>query len=83
MAPATPGNHLIQLQATVPANARIDVPNGPQDLSGTAVVPIGDGIQPVMFFIRRIGPGPIHVPLVVTDACGPWPSFVGGGPGAF
>ena len=82
-APATPGNHLIQLQATIPANTRIDVPNGPQDLLGSAILPIGDGTQPVIFFVRRIGPGAITVPLIATDTCGAWPSFVGGGTSAF
>ena len=81
--PATPGNHLTQLRAAIPDNARIDVLNGPQNLAGDVGVPIGDGTQPVVFFVRRIAPGPIHVPLTLGDTCGLWPSFVGGGQDAF
>jgi len=83
--PATPGNHLTSLHATVPtnANAVVDLPNGPQSLTGDVAVPVGNGTQPVVFFVRRIGQGAIQVPLVATDTCGPWPSFVGGGPSAF
>ena len=82
-APATPGNRLTQLTASIPPNARVDVQGGPQDLSGDVPLPIGDGTQPIVFFVRRTGPGGIQVPVVATDTCGTWPSFVGGGPNAF
>jgi hypothetical protein len=82
-APATPANRLLSLQVTVPVNARVDIPNGPQNQGGTFGLPIGDGTQPIVFFVRRIGPGGITVPLVAVDTCGSWPSFVGGGQDAF
>jgi hypothetical protein len=82
-APATPGNRLTQLTVTIPANARVDVQNGPQDVSGQQTLPVGDGTQPAVFFVRRVAPGAITVPLVASDTCGNWPSFVGGGANAF
>ena len=33
------------------------------------------------FFVRRAAPGAATVPLVVTDGCGAWPTFVGMGTG--
>jgi hypothetical protein len=34
--------------------------------------------------VRRVTPGQATtVPLVIVDACGEWPTFVGGGPSAF
>jgi lysophospholipase L1-like esterase len=35
------------------------------------------------FTVRRQHPGPSYLAFTVTDACGPWPSFVGGGAAAF
>ena len=35
------------------------------------------------FVVRRTGPGFVTMPYTITDACGPWPTFVGGGPAAF
>jgi hypothetical protein len=82
-APATPGNHLLSLQLTIPANAVVDVPNGAQGLTGTQRISVGAGTQPIAFVVRRTGPGAITVPLLAVDTCGSWPSFVGGGASAF
>jgi hypothetical protein len=82
-APATPANRLTQLTVTIPGNARVDVQGGPQDLSGQQALPVGNGTQPFVFFVRRTAPGAVTVPLVITDTCGEWPSFVGGGASAF
>jgi len=35
------------------------------------------------FVLKRIGPGAVTLPFTVTDACGEWRTFVGGGPSAF
>lgn len=35
------------------------------------------------FTLRRANPGAVHLPFAVADACGPWQTFIGGGPGAF
>ena len=82
-APATPNNRLYVLRLTIPANARVDVVNGPGDLVGQQDLPLGTGIQPIVFFVRRVAPGAITVTVLAVDSCGEWPSFVGGGPNAF
>jgi len=74
---------LLQLGITIPSNARVDVVNGPQNLVGVQSLPVFSGTQPVVFLVRRVGPGAITVPLTAVDTCGEWPSFVGGGPDAF
>ena len=75
-------NRLLELRAKIPANARIDVVNGPSNLAGEQALPVSDGTQPVVFVVRRIAPGSVTVPLEATDACGVWPTFVGGGANA-
>jgi hypothetical protein len=35
------------------------------------------------FVVRRTAPGAVTLPLTITDGCGDWPTFVGGGPNAF
>ena len=39
--------------------------------------------QTARFTLVRSGQGGVSLPFTVTDGCGSWPSFVGGGPGAF
>ncbi len=40
-------------------------------------------VAALTLFVTAVVPGqPTHVPLVVTDDCGDWPTFVGGGPNA-
>jgi hypothetical protein len=68
---------------TIPANAQVDVQGGPSGLTGEQVLPVGTGTQPVVFFVRRIGSGSVHIPLVAADLCGAWPTFIGGGNSAF
>jgi hypothetical protein len=42
------------------------------------------GATTIVLRVRRLAPGQaVIVPLVVTDDCGAWPTFVGGGAGAF
>ena len=42
------------------------------------------GTAQSVFFVARATPGAATtVALTVTDACGDWPTFVGGGPDAF
>ena len=35
------------------------------------------------FVLRRTGPGAVTLPIILIDECGEWPTFVGGGAGAF
>jgi len=40
--------------------------------------------QQASFYLRRLTDGQaVTLPLVITDECGPWETFVGGGPSAF
>jgi hypothetical protein len=61
-------------------------------LAGGTTAPIANGttLSPpagattIVLRVRRLAPGQaVIVPLVVTDDCGAWPTFVGGGPNAF
>ena len=81
--PATPNNRLVRVRATIPPNARVDVLYGPTDLAGEQLLPIGNGTQPVVLVVRRVAAGAVTVHIVVTDRCGDWNTFVGGGANAF
>jgi hypothetical protein len=77
----TPTNTLSLLQFGATTNALIDMPSGPTGSTGSfSYTPSG---SPLTFTVRRAGPGSTTVPFVVTDSCGSWPTFVGGGPSAF
>jgi hypothetical protein len=46
--------------------------------------PLPAGTTSSTFYVRRATAGqPVTLPVTITDRCGPWPTFVGGGPGAF
>jgi hypothetical protein len=83
-APATPGNRLRELQVGATTNAGVDVTGGPSGLTGNAVVPLPGRPPAVEILVYRVDPSrAATVQLVVVDDCGAWPTFVGGGPGAF
>jgi hypothetical protein len=64
-------------------NATVQVVGAGAAQSGQ-VVSIAAGTQAVSLVVTRVTSGQTaFVPLVVTDACGEWRTFVGGGPGAF
>jgi hypothetical protein len=48
-----------------------------------APIQIPAGATEFTFRVRRTAPGAVTVPFTVTDACGEWKTFVGGGAGAF
>ncbi|HYU03223.1 MAG TPA: hypothetical protein VEL02_05190 [Jatrophihabitantaceae bacterium] len=51
---------------------------------GNLTVPLPAGTQQASLTVRRATTGQATtLPLVVVDDCGPWPTFVGGGIGAF
>ena len=73
-------NQLRQLQFGAAANANITVAG--QNGAGNFTVTLPPGTLDFAFTIRRSQPGqPIHVPFVVIDGCGPWPTFAGAGTG--
>jgi hypothetical protein len=51
--------------------------------SGSFAVTLPAGTADYSFTIKRVNDGAVTVPITVTDACGDWKTFVGGGPGAF
>ena len=81
--PATPDNRLKELHIQPGTNALVDV-NGQSGITGAVDLAIPGRPANVTFFVRRAQPGqPTHLPFVVVDDCGAFPTFVGGGPGAF
>lgn len=79
--PTGAANGLEQLTLGTPRNGLVT-------LNGTAL-PVGNpvslgGTTTIIFVVTRQVPGqPTTVPLTIRDRCGDWPTFVGGGPGAF
>src|SRR5581483_457698 len=81
--PGAPGNRLHALDFR-PTNALLDVPGQPGGQSGHFVVSLPAGTQQTTFVIRQQTAGQATtVILAVTDDCGVWSTFVGGGPAAF
>jgi hypothetical protein len=78
--PATPTNALTNIRITRIVNATVTVNGAP--LTEGAAVPLPN-LPGATLALQRQGAGPSHVAFTVTDVCGDWPSFVGGGPGAF
>ena len=81
---SVPNNRLFQLHFSNGNNLLIDVPGGPTNASGTFDVNLSS-VTGTTFTIRRANPGVTSgiTALTVTDGCGSWPTFVGGGPSAF
>jgi uncharacterized repeat protein (TIGR01451 family) len=67
-----------------PTDAVISVtspPGGPAGITGAQTYTPPPGTSSVTLRITRPSPGPMTVPLVVSDGCGPWRTFVGAGAG--
>jgi hypothetical protein len=80
----TPTNQLTLLSFGAATGAFIDVPGQTPGRTGNFDVPITPPAQQTSFTVRQATAGqPATVPLTVTDTCGPWPTFVGGGPSVF
>jgi hypothetical protein len=61
-------------------NGTVDV-NGYGRVTSGATASIAPGTRQVTIVVRRVTPGAATtVPLVLTDACGEWRTFVGAGP---
>ena len=76
--------YLFSLQFGATTNALIDVPGQPPGQTGGFSVTLPPGTQQMQFSVRRAtSGGAVTVPLTVTDSCGAWPTFVGGGATAF
>ena len=87
MVSATPlngptNNPLLRLEFGQLVNARATVNGRPA--ASNATIPIQAGTFEVRLVVERVMPGQAAtVPFTVVDGCGPWPTFVGGGPDAF
>jgi hypothetical protein len=82
--PHTAANNLVRLDFGSATNARIDVPGGPQNQTGTFSYTVPANQAAVSFTVRRDTSGQAtQVNLTVVDGCGNWPTFVGGGASAF
>lgn len=75
-------NSLAELNFGTLQNATV-VLNG-QPIASGQVVPLPAGTDSVVLTVQRTTPGQATtVPFTVTDSCGAWPTFVGGGPHAW
>jgi hypothetical protein len=80
--PVTPNNALTFLQIGALTNAQVTV--GGQTVQTGQVIALAAGAQEVALVVQRQTPGQATTAhLVVTDVCGEWRTFVGGGPTAF
>jgi len=78
------GTPLSALHFGTATNAQIDAPGAPPGASGPFDVATPAGATSYTFVVRRATAGQgVQVPFTVADACGNWPTFVGGGPSAF
>ena len=83
IAPTVSGttNGLTQIVFSSLQNGNVQL--GPGSGNAGVTIPLG-GAQTVTFIVTRQTAGQAtHVAFTVRDSCGDWPSFVGGGAGAF
>jgi hypothetical protein len=78
----TPANALVSLHFGASTNARVFADLFAQTVPFT--VTLAPGTMQTSFLVGRLTAGEATtVNVVVTDGCGAWPTFVGGGPTAF
>ena len=82
MLPATPSNGLQRIAIARIDNAAVLMNGSPVGAGANVALPAGTS-QVTLVIRRQTTEAASMVSFVVTDACGDWPSFVGGGPGAF
>jgi hypothetical protein len=81
----SPNNRLVSLQFTRLTNATVELPGPPLQVvsAPTTVLLTGGPAQTTLTVVRTTAGLASTVELTVTDGCGVWPTFVGGGPSAF
>jgi hypothetical protein len=80
--PATPANSLQRIAITKIDNATVSLDGSP--VTAGASVPFQAGTTQATLLVQRQSPAVgATVSFTVTDVCGEWKSFVGGGPSAF
>jgi hypothetical protein len=70
-----------QIQFIESQNAVVELP-GQAGRPASFGLELPAGTTQTSFVVRRTSPGAVMVRFVVTDTCGSWPTFVGGGPNA-
>jgi hypothetical protein len=83
---ANGNNQLVALQFTRLANATVDVATSPVTTVSTTPTTVSLPSRPasIDLTVRQTAAGDAAtVELTVTDGCGDWPTFVGGGAGVF
>ncbi len=85
---ASPPNQVQAIQFTALDNATVQLAPQPGIPSAESVttprtVTLSPAAASVTLFVSRVNAGAATVRAVVTDGCGPWPTFFGGGPSAF
>ena len=77
------GNRLREIRVRGATNATLDIGDH-IGIAGPQTVTLPDGTEQTSLIVQRVTPNqPATVPLVIVDACGEWPTLVGGGAGAF
>jgi hypothetical protein len=81
----TANNQLQALRFTALTNGTVSVPGvGTVATASTTPIPLAALPATLSLTVQRVASGQATtVEMTVTDGCGDWPTFVGGGPGAF
>jgi subtilisin family serine protease len=74
---------LRSVELTVSANGSVDVVGGETGLTGTQTHAPAPLTTQATYLLRPLGAAGANVQMVVTDACGTWRTFAGGGAAAF
>lgn len=75
-----PDNSLQAIRIVALANASVEIGDN-VIRQGGALVELDDGIEEVHFYVQRVAASQAYtVTLGLTDLCGEWQTFVGGGP---
>jgi hypothetical protein len=82
------GNALTSIAFTtgtrVTGNGVVDTATQSGQVPPFSIEQLPAGTTSSTFYVRRAAAGQaVTVPVTITDGCGPWTTFVGGGPGAF
>jgi subtilisin-like proprotein convertase family protein len=75
-------NRLQSVRLGTLRNARVDVAGGSSGLTSGATASL-NGASSALLLVSRVGAGGVTVPMTITDGCGDWTTFVGGGSTSF
>jgi hypothetical protein len=78
----TPSNQLTEIRVTAQTNAVVYLDLYSQSVPFSENLPPGTTTK-TLYVARQTAGQAASATIVVTDGCGDWPTFVGGGPSAF